>query len=75
MRGKLRTLSGLRQRIVSLREERKRLEDSLFRPKKMIRASLSFIPVTVAKRTVAAGEVNLMVLILIYLRDTREEPE
>ena len=43
MRGKLRTLSGLRQRIVSLREERKRLEDSLFRPKKMIRASLSFI--------------------------------
>ena len=44
MTGKLRTLSGLRQRIVSLREERKRLEDSLFRPKKMIRASLSFIP-------------------------------
>ena len=44
MRGKLRTLSELRQRIVSLREERKRLEDSLFRPKKMIRASLSFIP-------------------------------
>ena len=44
MRGKLRTLSELRQRIVSLRKERKKLEDSLFRPKKMIRASLSFIP-------------------------------
>jgi len=44
MRRKLRTLSGLRQRIIILREERKRLEDSLFRPKKMIRASLSFIP-------------------------------
>jgi len=43
MTGKLRTLSGLRQEIVSLREERKRLEDSLFRPKKMVRASLSFI--------------------------------
>ena len=44
MRGKLRTLSGLRQRIVILRKKRKKLEDSLFRPKKMIRASLSFIP-------------------------------
>jgi len=44
MRGKLKTLSKLRQKIVSLREERKKLEDSLFRPKKMIRASLSFIP-------------------------------
>ena len=44
MRGKLRTLSGLRQRIVALRKKRKKLEDSLFRPKKMIRASLSFIP-------------------------------
>jgi len=44
MRRKLKTLSGLRQEIVSLREERKRLEDSLFRPKRMIRASLSFIP-------------------------------
>jgi len=37
-------LSDLRQRIVWLREERKRLEDSLFRPKKMIRASLVFLP-------------------------------
>jgi hypothetical protein len=44
MREKLKTLSGLRQEIVVLREERKKLEDSLFRPKKMIRASLSFIP-------------------------------
>ena len=37
-------LSDLRQRIVWLREDRKRLEDSLFRPKKMIRASLAFLP-------------------------------
>ena len=44
MTGKLRTLSRLRQEIVALRKKRKRLEDSLFRPKKMIRASLSFIP-------------------------------
>jgi len=37
-------LSDLRQKIVWLREDRKRLEDSLFRPKKMIRASLAFLP-------------------------------
>ena len=36
-------LSDLRQRIVTLREERQRLENSLFRPKKMIRASLVFL--------------------------------
>ena len=36
-------LSDLRQRIVNLREDRKKLEDSLFRPKKMIRASLVFL--------------------------------
>lgn len=38
------TLSELRQKIVWLREERQRLENSLFRPKKMIRASLVFLP-------------------------------
>ena len=37
------TLSEIRQQIVWLREERKRLEDSLFRPRKMIRASLTFL--------------------------------
>ena len=37
-------LSDLRQQIVYLREERKRLEDSIFRPRKMIRASLAFLP-------------------------------
>ncbi|MEA1964823.1 MAG: DUF6788 family protein, partial [Candidatus Aerophobetes bacterium] len=37
-------LSDIRQEIVGLREDRKRLEDSLFRPKKMIRASLVFLP-------------------------------
>jgi len=37
-------LSDLRQQIVWLREDRGRLEDSLFRPKKMIRASLVFLP-------------------------------
>ncbi len=31
------TLSKIRQQIVYLREERKRLEDSLFRPKKVIK--------------------------------------
>jgi len=36
-------LSNLRQRIVDLREEREKLENSLFRPKKMIRASLVFL--------------------------------
>ena len=36
-------LSDLRQRIVDLREERERLENSLFRPRKMIRASLVFL--------------------------------
>jgi len=36
-------LSNLRQEIVNLREDRKKLEDSLFRPKKMIRASLVFL--------------------------------
>ncbi len=36
-------LSNLRQRIVDLREERGKLENSLFRPKKMIRASLVFL--------------------------------
>jgi len=36
-------LSELRQEIVDLREDRKKLEDSLFRPKKMIRASLVFL--------------------------------
>lgn len=38
------TLSDIRQKIVWLREDRKRLEDSLFRPGKMIRASLVFLP-------------------------------
>jgi len=37
-------LSDLRQEIVWLREDRKRLEDSFFRPRKMIRASLVFLP-------------------------------
>ncbi len=37
-------LSDLRQQVVGLRKERKRLEDSLFRPRKMIRASLVFLP-------------------------------
>jgi len=36
-------LSDLRQRIVDLREEREKLENSLFRPRKMIRASLVFL--------------------------------
>ena len=36
-------LSELRQKIVDLREERERLENSLFRPQKMIRASLIFL--------------------------------
>ena len=37
-------LSELRQEIVWLRENRKKLEDSLFRPREMIRASLVFLP-------------------------------
>jgi len=37
-------LSDLRQKIVDLRKEREKLENSLFRPKKMIRASLVFLP-------------------------------
>jgi len=37
-------ISDLRQRIFWLREDRKKLENSLFRPKKMIRASLVFLP-------------------------------
>ena len=37
-------ISDLRQRIFWLREDREKLEDSLFRPKKMIRASLVFLP-------------------------------
>ena len=36
-------LSDLRQKIVDLREEREKLENSLFRPRKMIRASLVFL--------------------------------
>ncbi len=36
-------LSNLPQRIVDLREEREKLENSLFRPRKMIRASLVFL--------------------------------
>ena len=36
-------LSDIRQQIVWLREDRKRLEDSLFRPGKMMRASLVFL--------------------------------
>jgi len=36
-------LSNLRQKIVDLREDREELENSLFRPKKMIRASLVFL--------------------------------
>ena len=36
-------LSNLRQEIVDLREEREKLENSLFRPRKMIRASLVFL--------------------------------
>ena len=38
------TLSELRQKIVWLREERQRLENFLLRPKKMVRASLVFLP-------------------------------
>ena len=38
------TLSEIRQQIVCLREKREKLEDSLFRPKKMIKASLTFLP-------------------------------
>ncbi len=37
-------LSNLRQEIVNLREDRGKLENSLFRPRKMIRASLVFLP-------------------------------
>ena len=37
-------LGDLRQKIVWLREDREKLENSLFRPKKMIRASLVFLP-------------------------------
>ena len=37
-------ISDLRQRIFWLREDREKLENSLFRPKKMIRASLVFLP-------------------------------
>ena len=37
-------LSDLRQKIVWLREEREKLENSLFRVKKMIRDSLIFLP-------------------------------
>ena len=36
-------ISDIRQQIVWLREDRKRLEDSLFRPGKMMRASLVFL--------------------------------
>ncbi|MEA1965521.1 MAG: DUF6788 family protein [Candidatus Aerophobetes bacterium] len=36
-------ISDIRQKIVWLREDRKRLEDSLFRPGKTMRASLVFI--------------------------------
>jgi len=36
-------ISDLRQRIFWLREDREKLENSLFRPKKMIRASLVFL--------------------------------
>jgi len=39
-----RHVSQLRQKIAGLREERKRIEDSLFRPGPMLRGSLSFIP-------------------------------
>ena len=38
------TLSEIRQQIVRLRERREKLENSLFRPKKMIKASLTFLP-------------------------------
>jgi len=38
------TLSDLRQEIVWLRQEREKLENSLSRLKKMIRASLVFLP-------------------------------
>ena len=38
-----RALGDLRQKIVWLREDREKLENSLFRPKKMIRASLVFL--------------------------------
>lgn len=37
-------LSDLRLQIVKLREERERLENSLFRPKSMMRASLVLLP-------------------------------
>ena len=37
-------ISDLRQRIFWLREDREKLENSLFRPRKMIRASLVFLP-------------------------------
>ena len=36
-------ISDLRQRIFWLREDREKLENSLFRPRKMIRASLVFL--------------------------------
>jgi hypothetical protein len=38
------SISDIHQKIVWLWEDRKRLEDSLFRPKKMIKASLTFLP-------------------------------
>jgi len=43
-------ISDLRQRIFWLREDREKLENSLFRPKKMIRASLVFLPNYCGKR-------------------------
>ena len=43
-------LSDLRQQVVGLRKEQKRLEDSLFRPKRMIRASLVFLPNVCGKK-------------------------
>ena len=43
-------LSNLRQRIVDSREEREKLENSLFRPRKMIRASLVFLSNYCAKK-------------------------
>ena len=44
MRNNRQASSDLRQQIVRLRQERAELEDSLFRPGRMIRASLVLIP-------------------------------
>ena len=50
MRNNRKVLSDLRCQIVRLRQERADLEDSLFRPKRMIRASLVLIPNVCGKK-------------------------